>query len=125
MMPWLLLLIPGGPTPLEVLVGNVTCASCAVSIRSVLKRAHIRLVDQELVMPYARVRIQPENPEDLPGAFQTLEKIGYPAFVVIPDSASLEATELQQVVVDGDTLRVLPARAWLALQEQAQKEVAP
>ncbi len=125
MMPWLFLIAFGGAAPLELLVGDVTCPSCAVSIRSVLKRAHVRLVEETLITPYARVRVRPDEGADLPGALQLLEKVGYPVFVVVPDTVVPEGAQAQRKVVGDDTLRVLPARAWLALQEQAQKEVAP
>ncbi len=116
--------ISGTVPSLDLVVDGVTCASCAVSIRSVLKQAHLSIRDLALHPPYARVQVALTSRTDLEKAFSTLTTIGYPVFVVLPDADGEEETPeaVRRVLVGKDTVWVLPAKVWLEKHAQHKEE---
>ncbi len=112
-MIWMLagiLALPAGT--LNLVVGNVTCASCAVSIRSVLSQNHLNVIQEDLVFPYARVQVKASPEADLAHALKVLHTIGYSPFVVV-EKEEKGGAKVKILKVGEDTVRVMPARAWL------------
>lgn len=126
-MTWIsliLALVTQSPT-LDLVVGNVTCLSCAVSIRAAMKQGKVPIVRETLTPPYARLTVKRDK-GDLKKAFTLLKSAGYPVFVVVETETSpIPDSEFQTHIVGKDTLQVVSADQWIEMQRSSSKEVSP
>ncbi len=111
-MLWKLLLVVSALSPadtLRVVVGNVTCKACAVSLGVVFRQQGAKPVHRDLTPPYARftLLVPPEKARPL---VQQLLHLGYPVYLESEDAPDSVRVPLPMT---SETLRVVPAEVWL------------